>query len=573
MALDTAATLKLRARELAQQRRFEEARACLQQLETPGDADVASLWGAIALGLGELDAAIAALRTSLELGPSQEAAVNLSAALEARGDRAGALAATAQGLNLAFDDTAALRRFRRLAGDALGQPRPTAADGGLTIFFYQPRSMPYNGHTPRAVGIGGVESAIIYLAEALARLGHRLVVFNNSDEHGTMNGVEYARWPSLQERCVAERPHVVVSVRAWELIGSTRLAPLQIFWSGDGFYQPYIQGLSDPAAREQIDFVMLQSDWQAATYIAELGIPAWQVLMTRLGAAASANGEEPPADDAPRSRRLVYASIAERGLDVLLQVFPRIRAACPDAELEIFSSLRLYGKTDAEDQSEFGGIYARTKAEGVTLVGTVPQPELARRLRDARVLAYPNNVPETFCIAAIEAAAAGCPVVTTSLGALPQTVGAGGICIPGDPASAPYQEAFVAACVALLTDDAAWRQLSRTARDRAWRDYTWAAVAGEWDTVLRAALAVEPPVMPRLAAHINGGRGSLALKMLDREAPPEAIPPPAWQALRSFVVWQAGGSDRPGDEMLRLVALHFRSLGRTIQAATIPTAA
>ncbi|MBM3818733.1 MAG: glycosyltransferase [Acidimicrobiia bacterium] len=67
---------------------------------------------------------------------------------------------------------------------------------------------------------------------------------------------------------------------------------------------------------------------------------------------------------------------------------------------------------------------------------------------------------ETFCIAAAEAQAAGCAIVTSRLGALPETVGDAGICIDGGPRSAAYQQAFVDACVALLIDDERWGRVS-----------------------------------------------------------------------------------------------------------------
>ena len=462
--------LCLRARIFAQQRRFVEARDCLARITAPPDAEVATLRGAVALGLGEVDEAIVQLRRSLEIQGTHEAARNLSTALEAKGDRAGALAAAAEAVRFSPDDGTALAGFVRLAGDSLKRAPERHADGALTLFFYQPRSIVFDGRTPRQRGLGGTESAIVYLAEALARRRHRVVVFNTCDEAGAHHGVEYARWETLAGRAVADRPDVVVGVRDWQTIGRARFAPLQIFWTGDAWDQPFVQTLADRSLRAGIDFYMLQSDWQAATFHQHHQIPAWQILRTRLGTAASAADlAAPPDAGSRRARRLAYASTPFRGLDVLLDLFPRIRSACPDAELDVFSSMQVYGVAQQQDQDQFGAIYRKASQPGVHLVGSLPQLELARRLQQARVLAYPNHYAETFCIAAIEAQAAGCAVVTSQLGALPETVGDGGVCIPGDPRSPAYQEAFVEACVRLLRDDEAWQATSARALARAAR--------------------------------------------------------------------------------------------------------
>jgi len=122
---------------------------------------------------------------------------------------------------------------------------------------------------------------------------------------------------------------------------------------------------------------------------------------------------------------LAYTSTPFRGLDLLIAAFPQIRAAVPDARLRVFSSMRVYQSSAAEDEKAFGALYRRCReTEGVEYIGSLQQPELARELRKVAVLAYPNTFPETSCIGVMEALAAGCSVVTSRLGALPET-GAG----------------------------------------------------------------------------------------------------------------------------------------------------
>ena len=558
---------RLRARILTQERRFAEARDCLFALGDSADAEIAALRGGIALGLGELDEAVTQLRRSLDIDPTDEAALNLSIALEARGEQRGALEAAAQALRVVPSSPVALARFAKLSRRNVR----LKAEATFTIFFYQPHSIPFDGTTPRTRGLGGTESAIVYLAEALARLGHRCVIFNTCDQPAAVEGVEYAPWQAMPVRSVADEPDVVVSVRHWQAIGKARFAPLQIFWTGDAFDQPFLQEFGDPSRRSEIDLVMLQSDWQIETFHTHHGLPLSQIVRTTLGAAASAHpaGVRPHesirvrgSDPRPtRPRRMAYASTPFRGLDVLLDLFPRIRGRCPDAELEVFSSMRVYGMSEAEDQKTFEALYRKADQPGVTLVGSVPQLELAARLRHARILAYPNHYAETFCIAAAEAQAAGCPVVTTALGALTETVGEAGICIPGDPRTPQYQHAFVDACVSLLTDDERWQGLSGRAVAQASAKYSWMGIAAHWETVCRAALAVEPPELDRIAVHLAAGRAGLAQRMLARTEKPGDVPPDAWAALETFTAWRAGEKqEAPALDALALVALSFKSL-------------
>ena len=87
----------------------------------------------------------------------------------------------------------------------------------------------------------------------------------------------------------------------------------------------------------------------------------------------------------------------------------------PALPLRVFSDMGTYltGPSD----SQFQALYDQCRnTPGIEHVGTLAQPELAEALRAVSILAYPCTFPETGCIAALEAMAAGCAVVASDLG-------------------------------------------------------------------------------------------------------------------------------------------------------------
>src|SRR5207249_938665 len=100
--------------------------------------------------------------------------------------------------------------------------------------------------------------------------------------------------------------------------------------------------------------------------------------------------------------RLVYTSNSRYGLALLLRLFPRVQAVVPEAELYIFGSE--YDRTDAirDLQTTLQG----ATQPGVYWRGSLSKSALAYELRSACIMAYPNQVKETFSQAVAEAQAA-----------------------------------------------------------------------------------------------------------------------------------------------------------------------
>jgi glycosyltransferase involved in cell wall biosynthesis/GT2 family glycosyltransferase len=227
-----------------------------------------------------------------------------------------------------------------------------------------------------------------------------------------------------------------------------------------------------------------------------------------------------------------------KGLDVLLdaaEADPRLHVAIAGA-----------GPHEAALRRRAAG---PALAGRVTFHGHLAGADLAAFYRTLGVLAVPS-VPapgwlEQFGRVAVEAMAAGVPVVASDSGALRDVVGGAGVLVPpGDAA------ALARALAEVLDDPERAAALSAAGRARA-AEYTWGAVAERYEALYRAALGAARAAGAAGGSVGGGGAGGLevvvvaygAAGLLERALAPLA------GALPVTVV------DNSGDPEVRRVAL------------------
>ena len=153
-----------------------------------------------------------------------------------------------------------------------------------------------------------------------------------------------------------------------------------------------------------------------------------------------------------------------KGLDVLLDAWPDVRSAHPDAELVVMGADR--------------GI----PPPGVTYLGPVTGREKRRVLASSSIYVAPNTGGESFGIVVVEGMAAGCAVVASELESFREVLGDSGRLVPvGDPA------ALAEAISALLADPENARRLGVSARKRSSR-FDWSQVVERYLEVYANAL-------------------------------------------------------------------------------------
>jgi glycosyltransferase involved in cell wall biosynthesis len=395
----------------------------------------------------------------------------------------------------------------------------------MRLAFYH-HGIPFDGNTVRTEPLGGSESGIIYMARELQRSGHDVTVYANCPKPGNYENVVYSHYHEFFNVFPGMPWDAVISFRSFDPFLLGRIAPRMIYWTGDAFNQPFLTNFGHSILQQNIDAIFCVSEWHRRTFIDAFDLPPEKVIATR-------NGFSPdiapagPGDTKITQRcwsRAAYSSTPFRGLDILLKLFPKLRSALSDLSLDVFSSMKVYGWSSEADRHEYGALYALANQPGVTWHGSVPQPQLLRHLSQTGLFLYPNTFDETSCIAAIEAQASGCVVVTSAKAGLNETVehGKTGICLEGDPKSPDYQHEFVSVVRSLLENPEELYRLSAAAQARAYRLYAWATIAAEWNDIL--AILPARPVHSRLSgpltllqkshAYLANGNTSAATRVL-----------------------------------------------------------
>lgn len=366
----------------------------------------------------------------------------------------------------------------------------TRPESGLNWCFLDAGALDYRVDSVQRIPLGGSQSALCYLAPALAAQGQRVSLVSRTSQPGRVLGVDCFSLDALPADFWGQGFDLLVSLNEsrplWELPGIAAYQGLRLFWNQHSPWTPGVDrlaaALSGPGG---IDGVVFVSEWQRQAYQAMFALPPERCQMLR----NAAPPWYPPLDEGleaflarrPPPLTLAYTSTPGRGLGVLLAIFPALRALMPTLRLEVYSSLEVY---QGEETPLYLSYYEECRRlEGVSYFGSIPQPELAQRLARVQVLAYPNTFPETSCVALIEALAAGCQIVTSDLAVLPETAGGYAFLAPfsQDPQAFTfaYFETLRAALERWRDPAALVPQLQAQAR---WaRDfYSWELRAREW---------------------------------------------------------------------------------------------
>jgi glycosyltransferase involved in cell wall biosynthesis len=346
-------------------------------------------------------------------------------------------------------------------------------------------------------GIAGSQEALIAMAAALQQLGHTVRVFNScGTAAGEYDGVVYEDQRAFGRRSPADL--VVVWRWPWLVKPVPRDVPVYL-WLED-----MVDQRSVAAAAHRYRKIIVLSRFHRQHYHA---LPEEKFFYSR-------NGIHPGHFDQDVERdpyKVVYGSSYDRGLVQLLAAWPRVQAAVPEAHLTIF-----YGFQSAQERSfqlirrhlrsylnrnpvSFWlyrrSLEARMRRANALHLGRIGHLEVARQFLSAGIWAYPTAFPETSCISAMKAQAAGAVPVVIPSGAVDETVAFG--CKTSTSANdypdrqlppTVYDE-WEELLISNLRDPVKLEPLRAQMAAAVRQRFAWEAVAREWATDFTRVLA------------------------------------------------------------------------------------
>ena len=165
---------------------------------------------------------------------------------------------------------------------------------------------------------------------------------------------------------------------------------------------------------------------------------------------------------------VISSDVPLKGLAYLLEAVAKLRTEVPHAHLVVIGRMR------PEDPSRKTAVRFGLGPDAVTFTGNISYEEMIRLYGTAELACVPS-LYEGFSLPAIQAMAAGLPLVCTNAGAVPEVAGTHGetalIVEPGDAG------ALAGALKRVIEEPGLGTHLSTNARARVLDRFTWAAMA------------------------------------------------------------------------------------------------
>ena len=272
--------------------------------------------------------------------------------------------------------------------------------------------------------ISGSEIMAINLAKEFTKYNYRVFVFgsfqnkNVNYEGIDTNGVEYIDLEYFTEFALKYViDYFIVSRHTSNLCYYNNIKNVYL-WVHDTL--PIIledNSKSFQAHKTKFKKMIAVTNWQKNNIVKHCELPKNIIYVSR----NAINPDRFNSDIQKVPYRFIYSSCVFRGLDTLIDIFPRIKEKYPESTLHLFVR-----KEDINTEM----MTKIEKMDYVFIHGRVSQDQLAIEFLKSDIFLYPTDFQETYCITALEAMMSKCLVVTVDYCGLGEIVKSRGITVP-----------------------------------------------------------------------------------------------------------------------------------------------
>ncbi len=185
--------------------------------------------------------------------------------------------------------------------------------------------------------------------------------------------------------------------------------------------------------------------------------------------------------------RCIYTSSYDRGLDVLLEIWPQVVKEVPKANLHIFYGWQLFDLAHKDNPASMmwkSKVVEGMEQESVTHHGRVSQPEIIEEIKKSGLWTYPTYFGEINCISAIKAQAHGAIPVVVNYAALKETVQYG-VKVEGDIYDQETKDEYTKQLIAILKDHDRQKEIRPGMMKWAKEKYGWNKIAKNWSDLFK----------------------------------------------------------------------------------------
>lgn len=323
-----------------------------------------------------------------------------------------------------------------------GHKNPIVREKPLLCFVADGGFNKWSGSSINNIGVGGSETYIIEMARYIQQQGeYDVFVFCNCLDEEVFENVQYKRLSLYSEFIYTNYvKHVIVS-RYSEYLPLTYDG-----WSENVYLVVHDltpSGVVIPM-NNKLKNIFCLTEWHVSymknmyPLLENLLVPFYygidkKFLFNNLS------------EKIPNS--FIYSSFPNRGLLVLIQMWPRIYNLNNTVSLNIYCDLEneWVNNVAPEQIKEINHLLEKYSLENeycynIKCHGWVSKLTLSNAWKTADIWFYPCIFMETFCLTALEAAASCTVAISNDLAALQNTVGNRGIVIPGNVTTLEWQE-------------------------------------------------------------------------------------------------------------------------------------